>query len=218
MKKSLLLLIPLILSLGACTNPKTPDTPDIPDTPDTPDWGETATYTISFRGDKSRTGWSGGSQISNPTFKNALEELVNNQTNNSLIALDGDKCAAQPVGENDTTLTIGSGSSEGYVYFTFSLDIVEIDATIQNYHKVYNGGFSLDSEAEVTMCSYSPAGSGTVIEGKEVNLLVTDTTAIPDERQESLELKEKANTIAFFNNDAQHRTFIHSLTITYVVE
>ena len=47
MKKSLLLLIPLILGLGACTNPKTPGTPDIPD------WGETATKTIVFKGDKS---------------------------------------------------------------------------------------------------------------------------------------------------------------------
>ena len=215
MKKSLLLLIPLILGLGACTNQKTPDIPDIPDTPNS---GETASYTITFRGDENRTGWSGGSQISNSTFKTALEELVNSQTNNSLTAIDGEKCAAQPVGESDTTLTIGSSSSKGYVYFTFSLDIVRIDVTIQNYHKVYNGGFSLDSEAELTMCSYSPVGNGTVIEGKEVDLKVKDTKTIPEERQESLELKEKTTTIAFLNKQSQHRTFIHSLTITYVVK
>ena len=219
MKKSLLVLLPLILVLGACTNQ--PKTPDVPDTPDTPDWGETATKTIVFKGDKTRAGLGSGSQLGTSAFDNALTSLINEQSDNALTALGGNKCAMQLVGGDsaaDTSLTIGTGSYDGLIYFTFSLDIVKIDVTIQNYYKAYTGGFSIDNAAELTICSYSPNGDGTVIESKEVSLATEDVTNVPEEKQESLELNEKTNTIAFFNNAEKHRTYIHSLTITYLVD
>ena len=35
---------------------------------------------------------------------------------------------------------------------------------------------------------------------------------------ETLEFKEPTNTIAFYNNAASHRTYIHSISITYLVK
>ena len=222
MKKSLLLLLPLILTLGACTNPKTPDTPEIPEIPD---WGETATKTIVFKGDKSRSGLGSGSQLGTNAFDTALRSLVNEQSGNKLVNFGGQKCGTQLVGGDagtDTSLTIGTGSYDGLIYFTFNLDIVKIDVTIQNYYKPHhdyqtNQDVSgLDTEAEVTICSY--AESNIISESKKVDLSTEDAVNIPSERQETLELTEKTNTIGFYNEAAKHRTYIHSLTITYVVE
>ena len=224
MKKSLLLLIPLILGLGACTNPKTPDTPD---TPDIPDWGETASKTIVFKGDKSRTGLGSGSQLGTNAFDSNLTSLINEQTNNSLVSIGGQKCATQLVGGDsgtDTSLTIGTGSYDGLIYFTFNLDIVKIDVTVQNYYKPHHDYETnqdvtgVDKEAEVTICSYSSSGSGSVLESKNIDLATEDEVNAPVEKQDSLEFKEKSNTIAFFNSAEKHRTYIHSLTITYIIE
>ena len=205
-----------MLSLGACNTRKESD---IPDTPDTPSWGETSTKEIVFKGDKTRSGLTGGSQLGDPSFDTALTNLINTQTENSLTALGGQKCGTQLVGGDsgtDTSLTIGTGSSEGLIYFTFDLEIVKIEATVQNYYKPYPGGMSLDTEAEVVMCSYSPVDG--VKESKEVNLATEDAVSIPTERNETLAFKESTNTIAFKNNAVKHRTYIHSLTITYLVE
>ena len=224
MKKSLLLLIPLILGLGACTNPKKPDTPD---TPDTPDWGETATYTVTFKGDKNRSGLGTGSQLGTNAFDTALKALVNEQTNNSLVSIGGQKCGTQLVGGDsgtDTSLTIGTGSYDGLIYFTFNVDIVKIDVTVQNYYKPHHDYQAnkdvtgVDTAAEVTICSYSSSGNGSVLESKNINLATEDEVNAPAEKQDSLEFKEKSNTIAFFNSAEKHRTYIHSLTITYIVE
>ena len=219
MKKSLLLLIPLILGLGACTNPKTPDIPDIPD------WGETASKTIVFKGDKSRSGLGSGSQLGTSAFDTALRNLVNEQSGNKLVNIGGQKCGTQLVGGDagtDTSLTIGTGSYDGLIYFTFNLDIVKIDVTLQNYYKPHHDYehnvdvSGLDTEAEVTICSFGV--SNEICESKKVDLSTEDAVNIPSERQETLELTEKTNTVGFFNEAAKHRTYIHSLTITYVVE
>ena len=226
MKKSLLLLlIPLIVTFGACNTRKESDIPDKPDTPDTPDWGETATKEIVFKGDKTRSGLTSGSKLGDPSFDTALTNLINTQTENSLTALGGQKCGTQLVGGDsgtDTSLTIGTGSSEGLIYFTFDLEIVKIEATVQNYYKPHHDYelnvdvSGVDVDAEVVMCSYSPTDG--VKESKEVNLATEDAVSIPVERNETLELKESTNTIAFYNNASKHRTYIHSLTITYLVE
>ena len=222
MKKSLLLLIPLIVALGACTNPKTPDTPD---TPDIPDWGETASKTIVFKGDKNRSGLGSGSQLGTSAFDTALKALVNEQTNNSLVSIGGQKCATQLVGGDagtDTSLTIGTSSYDGLIYFTFNLDIVKIDVTLQNYYKPHHDYqndqdvLGIDLNSEVTICSFDT--SNIISESKKVDLSTKDSANIPGEREETLELHEKTNTIGFYNEAAEHRTYIHSLTITYVVE
>ena len=219
MKKSLLLLIPLILGLGACTNPKTPDIPDIPD------WGETASKTIVFKGDKSRSGLGSGSQLVTSAFDTALRNLVNEQSGNKLVNIGGQKCGTQLVGGDagtDTSLTIGTGSYAGLIYFRFNLEIVKLDFTIQNYYKPHHDYQTdqdvtgVDTEAEVTICSFD--ASNEISESKKVDLSTEDVLNIPSERQETLELTEKTNTIGFFNEAAKHRTYIHSLTITYVVE
>ena len=220
MKKSLLLLLPLVLTLGACSNPKTPDTSE------KPSWGETSTKTIVFKGDKTRSGLGSGSQLGTTAFNNALTSLVNEQADNSLTALGGDKCGTQLVGGDagtDTSLTIGTGSYDGKIYFAFNLDIVQIDVTLQNYYKPhhdYQTGqdvSGIDTEAEVTICSYSLSNES-AIESKEVNLATTDGVSVPSEKQESLILTESTKTIAFFNKAAKHRTYIHSLTITYLAQ
>ena len=217
MKKSLLLLIPLILGLGACTDPKTPDTPDIPD------WGDTASKTIVFKGDKNRSGLGSGSQLGTSAFDTALRNLANEQSGNKLVNIGGQKCGTQLVGGDsgtDTSLTIGS--YDGLIYFTFNLDIVKIDVTVQNYYKPHHDYehnvdvSGLDTEAEVTICSFGT--SNEICESKKVDLSTEDAVNIPSERQETLELTEKTNTVGFFNEAAKHRTYIHSLTITYVVE
>ena len=74
MKKSLLLLLPLILGLSACSSQKK----------DKPDWGEVATKTIVFKGEKNRSGLTSGSQLGTAAFNSALTNLVNEQTDNSL--------------------------------------------------------------------------------------------------------------------------------------
>ena len=221
MKKLLLLLIPLILTLGACNTRKESDIPDNHDIPDTPDWGETATKEIVFKGDKTTSSLIQGSKLGETSFDNSVSNLINSQTNNSLVGLGGNSCTIQYVGGDketakDVSLSIGTGSSEGLIYFTFNLDIVQIDVILQNYYKPYPGGMSLDNEAEVVMCSYSPTDG--VKESKEVNLATEDAVSIPAERNETLELKESTNTIAFYNNASKHRTYIHSLTITYLVK
>ncbi len=222
MKKSLLLLIPLILTLGACNTRKESD---IPDTPDTPSWGETSTKEIVFKGDKNRTGLTGGSQLGDSKFDTALTNLINNQADNTLTALGGQKCGTQLVGGDagsDTSLTIGTGEYDGLIYFTFSLDIVQIDVVLQNYYKPHHDFETdkdvtgIDVNAEMVMCSYSSVDG--VKESKEVNLATEDAVSIPTERNETLKFKESTNTIAFYNNAAEHRTYIHSLTITYLVE
>ncbi len=91
MKKSLLLLIPLMLALGACNTRKESDIPDTPDTPDTPSWGETSTKEIVFKGDKARSGLGSGSQLGTNAFDTALTSLINSQTDNALTALGGQK-------------------------------------------------------------------------------------------------------------------------------
>ncbi len=231
MKKALLLLLPLILGLGACSNkkesnnPETPETPEVPDTPVTPDWGETATTTIVFKGDKTRSGLGKGSQLGTSAFDTALTNLINEQSDNSLDALGGDKCSTQLVGGDSssyTSLTIGTGKYNGLIYFKFDLDIVKIDANIQGYYNPHHDYeqdkdvLGIDLNAELTICSYDISEG--VKESKEINLATTDDTTIPSERNESLELKESTDTIAFYNNAAAHRTFIHSLTITYLAE
>ncbi len=226
MKKSLLiLLIPLMLSLGACNTRKESDVPDTPDTPDTPDWGETATKEIVFKGDKSRSGLGSGSQLGTNAFDTALTNLINSQADNTLPTLGGQKCATQLVGGDagsDTSLTIGTGSYDGLIYFTFDLEIVKIEATVQNYYKPHHDYelnvdvSGVDVNAEVVMCSYSPVDG--VNESKEVNLATEDAVSIPAESSHSVEFKESTNTIAFYNNAEKHRTYIHSLIITYLVE
>ena len=225
MKKSLLLLIPLILTLGACNTRKESDIPDTPDTPDTPDWGETSTKEIVFKGDKARSGLGSGSQLGTNAFDTALTSLINSQADNTLTALGGQKCGTQLVGGDagsDTSLTIGTGSYDGLIYFTFDLDIIKIEATLQNYYKPHHDYehnvdvSGVDVDAEVVMCSYSPTDG--VKESKEVNLATEDAVSIPVERNETLEFKESTNTVAFYNTAAKHRTYIHSLTITYLVK
>ena len=219
MKKSVLLLLPLMLTLGACKT--TPKTPDIPDTPDTPDWGETATYTVTFRGSKDRSGLGSGSQLGTNAFDSSLSALIEEQTDGALVSFGGQKCGTQLVGGDsatDTSLTIGTGSYAGKFYLKFSVDIVKIEVTVQNYYKAYTNGFSLDANAEVTMCSYDRTGDGTVLESKNVDLTTTETNTAPSERQESLEFENKTREIAFFNSADKHRTYIHSLTITYIVK
>ena len=219
MKKSLLLLIPLILTLGACNTRKESDIPD------TPSWGETATKQIVFKGDKARSGLGSGSQLGTNAFDTALTSLINSQADNTLTALGGHKRGTQLVGGDagsDSSLTIGTGSSDGLIYFTFDLDIIKIEATLQNYYKPHHDYehdvdvSGVDVDAEVVMCSYSPTDGAK--ESKEVNLATEDAVSIPTERNETLELKESTNTIAFYNNASKHRTYIHSLTITYLVE
>ncbi len=207
-----------MLSLGACNTRKESD---IPDTPDTPTWGETSTKEIVFKGDKVRSGLGSGSQLGTNAFDTALTSLINSQADNTLTALGGQKCGTQFVGGDDktateTSLTVGTSSYDGLIYFTFDLEIVQIDAVLQNYYKPYSGGMSLDVDAEVVMCSYNPTDG--VKESKEVNLATEDKVSIPAERNETLEFKESTNTIAFYNNASKHRTYIHSLTITYLVE
>ena len=137
----------------------------------------------------------------------------------------------QLVGGNDatdTSLTIGSGSYDGLIYFTFDYQIVKIDVTVQNYYKPHydyetqTNVSGVDTEAEVTICSYvAPAtedGTGTIKESKNVDLTESDSVAIPNQKEASLELKEATNTIAFKNSAEKHRTYIHSLTVTYLVE
>ena len=228
MKKTLLLLIPLMLTLGACNTRKKPEVPNIPDTPDVPDkpdWGETGIKNILFKGDKTRTGLTNGSQLGDSKFDTALTSLINTQTDNSLTALGGHKCAFQDVGGDtgsDSSLTIGTGKYDGLIYFTFNIEIVQIDVAIQNYfnpHHDYQTNkdvTGIDVDTEVVMCSYSPTDG--VKESKEVSLATTDAVNIPNERSETLEFKEPTNTIAFYNNAASHRTYIHSISITYLVK
>lgn len=227
MKKPLLLLIPLILTLDACNTRKESDIPDNPDTPDTPSWGETATKEIVFKGDKTTSSLVQGSEIGETSFNNSVTNFINAQTNNSLVELGGNKCTVQFVGGDDKTATdvslcVGTGSLKGLIYFTFNLDIVQIDVTLQNYYKPHHDYelnvdvSGVDVDAEVVMCSYSPTDG--VKESKEVNLATEDAVSIPVERNETLELKESTNTIAFYNNASKHRTYIHSLTITYLVK
>ncbi|MBO4856824.1 MAG: hypothetical protein J5511_05605 [Bacilli bacterium] len=216
MKKPILLLLPLILALGACNNKN-----------NKPSWGETSTKTIVFKGDKNRSGLGSGSQLGTEAFDNALTSLINEQADNSLTKLGGKKCGTQLVGGDsgtDTSLTIGTGSYDGLIYLTFNLDIVKIDVTLQNYYKPHhdyqtNQDVSgIDANAEATICSYDPSGDGTVIEQKEIDLSTEDVVNVPAEREETLELKEKTNTIAFYNSAEKHRTYIHSLTVTYLVK
>ena len=95
---------------------------------------------------------------------------------------------------------------------------------MQNYYKPHhdyqtNKDVSgLDTEAEVTICSYSPLGEEKVKEHKDIDLSTKDEVNIPSERQETLELTESTNTIAFYNSAEKHRTYIHSLIITYIVK
>lgn len=217
MKKFLLLLLPLILGLSACSSQKK----------DKPDWGEVATKTIVFKGEKNRSGLTSGSQLGTAAFNSALTNLVNEQTDTSLVSLGGDKCGTQLVGGEsgtDTSLTIGTGGYLGLIYFTFNFDIVKLDVTVQNYYKPHhdyqtNKDVSgLDTEAEVTICSYSPIGEEKVKEHKDIDLSTEDEVNVPSERQETLELTESTNTIAFYNSASKHRTYIHSLTITYIVK
>lgn len=227
MKKSLLILIPLMLSLGACNTRKESDIPDNPDTPDTPNWGETATKEIVFKGDKTTSSLVQGSKLGDSTFENSVTNFVNAQTNNSLVALGGNDCTIQYVGGDNNTatdisLSIGTGSLKGLIYFTFDLEIVKIEATVQNYYKPHHDYelnvdvTGIDVDAEVVMCSYSPVDG--VRESKEVNLATEDAVSIPAESSHSVEFKESTNTIAFYNNAEKHRTYIHSLTITYLVK
>ena len=186
MKKSLLLLIPLMLSLGACNTRKESDIPDNPDTPDTPNWGETAIKEIVFKGDKSRSGLGSGSQLGTNAFDTALTSLINSQADNTLTALGGQKCGTQLVGGDagsDSSLTIGTGSSDGLIYFTFDLDIIKIEATLQNYYKPHHDYehdvdvSGVDVDAKVVMCSYNPTDGAK--ESKEVNLVVKKREDLP---------------------------------------
>ncbi len=214
-----------MLSLSACNTRKESDIPDTPDTPDTPSWGETATKEIVFKGDKTRSGLASGSQLGTDAFDTALTNLINSQADNTLTSLGGKKCATQLVGGDAgsyTSLTIGTGSYDGLIYFTFDLEIIKIEATVQNYYKPHHDYelnvdvSGLDVNAEVVMCSYSPTDG--VKESKEVNLATEDAVSIPLERNETLEFKESTNTIAFYNSAEKHRTYIHSLIITYLVK
>ena len=232
MKKTLLLLLPLMLTLGACTDKKQETKPSNSDSGDvTPDWGETSTKTIVFKGAKNRSGLTSGSQLNEGNFNNVLTNYINEQADDSLTALGGKKCTMQLVGGDsgsDTSLTIGTGSANGLIYFTFNLDIVKIDVTIQNYYKPHHDYeqnidvSGIDQNAEVTICSYvAPAtedGEGTIKESQKVNLSTTDTVNVPSERDASFALKEATNTIAFKNDEEKHRTYIHSLTVTYLVK
>ena len=220
MKKYLLLLLPLILSLSACNINEKEQKDEIPD------WGETATKTIVFKGDKSRSGLTSGSQLGTSAFDAALASLINSQSDNSLEALGGDKCASQLVGgesASDTSLTIGTGSYAGLIYFTFNLDIVKLDFTVQNYYKPHHDYehnvdvSGLDTSAELSVCSYAPAGE-TKSEVTNFDLSSTDEVSVPEEKEESVSFKESTKTIGFFNSGAKHRTYIHSLTVTYIVK
>lgn len=218
MKKCVLLFLPLILALEACSiNKKKQD--------EIPDWGETASKTIVFKGDKNRNGLKSGSQLGTTAFDNALKDLINTQTDNALTTFGGDKCAAQLVGGDaaeDTSLTIGTGSYAGLIYFRFNLEIVKLDFTIQNYYKPHHDYeqnvdvSGVDTSAELSVCSYA-IGSETKSEVANFDLSTDDDVSIPSEREESVSFKESTKTIAFFNNAASHRTYIHSLTITYLV-
>ena len=223
MKKSLLLLLPLILALGACNAKKEEPKPDVDPVPD---WGEVATKTIVFKGDKSRSGLGSGSQLGTSAFDTALTNLINSQTDNSLTGLGGEKCGTQLVGGDsgtDSSLTIGTGSYDGLIYLTFNLDIVKLDFTIQNYYKPHHDYqqnvdvSGVDVNAEVSVCSYTPA-SNAKNEVTNFDLSVTDEVSIPNEKQESVSFKKSTNTIAFFNSESKHRTYVHSLTITYLVK
>ncbi len=225
MKKALLLLVPLMLSLGACNTRHKPEVPDTPDTPDTPNWGETANTSIVFKGDKTRSGLTRGSQLGDAAFNSAITNLIEAQTDGALTTFGGEKCGAQLVGGDvgsDTSLTIGTSKYNGLIYFTFKFQIVSIDVIVQNYYNPHHDYeldkdvTGIDTAAEVVMCSYSVADG--VKESKEVNLATDDAVSIPSERNESMEFQAPTNTIAFYNNAALHRTYIHSITITYLVE
>ena len=236
MKKSLFLLIPLIITLGACTsrrntssNSTEPSSTEPSSTTSStgPEELNTETQKFVFKGDKSRSGLTPGSQLGTTQFDNALASLMNEGSDGPLQSFDGESCAMQLVGgdsSSDTSLTIGTSKYSGLIYFTFNYLITQIEVEVQGYYNPHHDYqqnkdvTGVDLDAEVTICSYDTSGEQHPIETKNIDLSTEDDVSVPQVKEESLEFNEPANTIAFYNNGKQHRTWIHSLTVTYIME
>lgn len=172
--------------------------------------------TFVFKGSSSRQSLNAGANLEDTNPKNAFTALFNSEEE-FLHDFTSSCVTFQLVGhQNDgiTSLCIGTQKYDGEIALNFNVPIYKISFELENYYKKYNSGGSeqinYDSDSEVTVT----LGNGLATENYDLGAETYEQVLVNGE----LTTSGTTNKVTFSNSAAQHRVYVHSLTITYVVE
>lgn len=166
---------------------------------------EEKTYTIDF----TKLNFTGNLYDENPAKQ--LTEYVNKEAGAEILSsIEGPASQIMNIGatsmhEARKYITIGSGSSDGYVKFHFLGKIESVTVTAQAYNKYidYSSSWSIDANAQC-FCNSDTNNLGITV--KE--------NAEPDVVSATFTFDSAINYLNFYNKAAKERVFILGLTIT----
>ena len=174
------------------------------------------TKTFVFKGASSRPSLGAGANLSDTSPKNAFTALFNGEEE-LLHDFTSESVTFQLVGHQDdgiTSLCIGTQKYDGKITLNFNVPIYKISFELENYYKKFNSGgteqINYDSNSEVTVT----LGNGLATENYDLGVESYEQVLVNGE----LKVSGSTNEVTFSNSAAQHRVYVHSLTITYAVE
>ena len=129
---------------------------------------------------------------------------------NILSSIEADNSQIMSIDENSLQpmrkyITIGSGSSEGYVKFNFASEVTSITVTAQAYNKYidYSSTWSIDTEAKC------------FVNNEDNDIGVTTTSGVePTAVTKTFTFDNPTTALTFFNLAGKQRTFILAMTVT----
>ena len=235
MNKKLFLSLPLVLLLTGCVTIKPSSQNSSPNTSN--DESEVSSSSDSSSSDSgssssssssaSSSSSSQGEEENSKTFDftkshftgtggikvaNKKDELLSylNEEGDFVSSITVDDCVYfQPIynidgSQNGLSLCIGTASAGGSISFTFTESIKSISFTLQAYHKYYSSAFHADDASAIS------------VEEHNYDLDTSLTSGMPPILSDTIQISPAKQTITFSNDGDHQRSFVHSLTVSFV--
>lgn len=140
--------------------------------------------------------------------RNTLMESINSQVGDTLVSsISADSCTILTDDSSNNKehfhLTVGSGSSNGYIQFNFSKSYRQLEVHASAYYKTYSGGSSKDENAKM------------IINGEEKNFTTINADPNPEVETFSITYSESKNSLRFANDDEKQRFYLDYIKIIF---
>lgn len=100
-------------------------------------------------------------------------------------------------------LAVGTGSSAGFIEFTFSQQVTKVVVEASAYYKTYSGGASVDTDSKI------------IIADQEYKLPADPSTGVQELQTITKEFSSSVSKIRFGNDGGKQRFYLDSIEVFY---
>lgn len=140
--------------------------------------------------------------------RDLLMSSINSQVGEILVSsITADNCTILTDDSSNNKehfhLTVGTGSSNGFIQFNLSRSYQRIEVTASGYYKTYSGGSSKDDNAKI------------LINGVEYNFTTLGADPHPQQETFTVSYEEAKTELRFANDDEKQRFYLDSVKIIF---